>query len=56
MRCFDSALEGNQPEDRELTARLYGGDQRVRIRQELLLGIGGVRALQPWASRPACSI
>ena len=43
---LDSDVEGNQPEDRELTARLYGGDNRVRIRQELLLGVGGVRALQ----------
>ncbi|HND54904.1 MAG TPA: alpha-glucan family phosphorylase, partial [Pirellulaceae bacterium] len=41
-----SDVEGNSPEDRELTARLYGGDQRVRIRQELLLGVGGVRALR----------
>jgi len=39
-------VEGNAPEDRELTARLYGGDTRVRIRQELLLGVGGVRALR----------
>ena len=46
LYLLDSNIEGNQPEDRELTARLYGGDQRVRIRQELLLGIGGVRALQ----------
>jgi glycogen phosphorylase len=42
---LDSNVDGNQPEDRELTARLYGGDERVRIRQELLLGVGGVRAL-----------
>ncbi|HET9359664.1 MAG TPA: alpha-glucan family phosphorylase [Vicinamibacterales bacterium] len=42
---LDSNVEGNSPEDRELTARLYGGDERVRIRQELLLGIGGVKAL-----------
>jgi glycogen phosphorylase len=42
---LDSDVDGNQPEDRELTARLYGGDERVRIRQELLLGVGGVRAL-----------
>jgi starch phosphorylase len=42
---LDSNVEGNQPEDRELTSRLYGGDERVRIRQELLLGVGGVRAL-----------
>ena len=33
------------PEDRELTSRLYGGDERTRIRQELVLGVGGVRAL-----------
>jgi starch phosphorylase len=46
LLLLDSDVEGNQPEDRELTARLYGGDQRVRIRQELLLGVGGVRALQ----------
>jgi glycogen phosphorylase len=43
---LDSNVDGNQPEDRELTARLYGGDERVRIRQELLLGVGGVRALE----------
>ncbi len=45
LLLLDSNVGGNSPEDRELTARLYGGDQRVRIRQELLLGIGGVRAL-----------
>ena len=45
LLLLDSNVEGNSPEDRELTARLYGGDQRVRIRQELLLGVGGVRAL-----------
>ncbi len=45
LLLLDSNVEGNQPEDRELTARLYGGDDRIRIRQELLLGVGGVRAL-----------
>ena len=45
LLLLDSNVEGNQPEDRELTARLYGGDERVRIRQELLLGVGGMRAL-----------
>lgn len=45
LLLLDSDVDGNQPEDRELTARLYGGDNRVRIRQELLLGVGGVRAL-----------
>jgi starch phosphorylase len=45
LLLLDSDVEGNQPEDRALTSRLYGGDDRVRIRQELLLGVGGVRAL-----------
>ncbi|MFO0818600.1 MAG: alpha-glucan family phosphorylase [Pirellulales bacterium] len=46
LLLLDSDVEGNSPEDRMLTARLYGGDHRVRIRQELLLGVGGVRALR----------
>jgi glycogen phosphorylase len=45
LLLLDSNVEGNSPEDRLLTARLYGGDQRVRVRQELLLGVGGVKAL-----------
>jgi starch phosphorylase len=45
LLLLDSNVEGNTPEDRHLTARLYGGDERVRIRQELLLGVGGARAL-----------
>lgn len=45
LLLLDSNVDGNLPEDRELTSRLYGGDSRVRIRQELLLGVGGVRAL-----------
>jgi starch phosphorylase len=45
LLLLDSNIEGNSDEDRELTARLYGGDHRIRIRQELLLGVGGVRAL-----------
>jgi len=43
---LDSNVEGNTDEDRMLTSRLYGGNDRTRIRQELLLGIGGARALQ----------
>jgi starch phosphorylase len=43
---LDSDVEGNAPEDRELTSRLYGGDGRVRVHQELLLGVGGLRALR----------
>jgi glycogen phosphorylase len=52
LLLLDSNVEGNRPEDRELTARLYGGDQRVRIRQELLLGVGGVRALRALGIAP----
>ena len=43
---LDSDVEGNAPDDRELTSRLYGGDARTRIRQELVLGVGGFRALK----------
>jgi starch phosphorylase len=49
---LDSNIEGNAPEDRELTSRLYGGDGRVRIRQELLLGVGGFRALKAMGIAP----
>ncbi|SFK80019.1 starch phosphorylase [Paenibacillus sp. 1_12] len=43
---LDSNVEVNSPWDRELTAQLYGGDQDIRIAQELLLGMGGVKALR----------
>src|SRR5262249_46264930 len=52
LLLLDSDVDGNQPEDRELTARLYGGDDRIRIRQELLLGVGGVRALKALGISP----
>lgn len=45
LYLLDTNIEENTPEDRKLTSRLYGGDHRTRIRQEMLLGIGGVRAL-----------
>ena len=45
LYLLDCDVEGNSPEDHELTSRLYGGDRRTRIRQELVLGVGGVRAL-----------
>ncbi len=45
LYLLDCDVEGNSPQDRELTSRLYGGDERTRIRQELVLGVGGVRAL-----------
>jgi starch phosphorylase len=43
---LDTDLEENAPWDRELSARLYGGDRETRIQQEIVLGIGGVRALR----------
>jgi starch phosphorylase len=49
---LDSNVEGNAPEDRELTSRLYGGDGRVRVHQELLLGVGGLRALKALGINP----
>jgi starch phosphorylase len=55
-RCLlfllDSDMEGNTPEDREMTSRLYGGDGRVRVHQELLLGVGGLRALKALGITP----
>ncbi len=52
LLLLDSNVEGNAPEDRELTSRLYGGDGRTRIRQELLLGVGGYRALRAMGITP----
>jgi len=52
LLLLDSDVEGNAPEDRELTSRLYGGDRRIRIRQELLLGVGGLRALKEMGITP----
>jgi len=53
LLLLDSNVEGNAPEDRELTSRLYGGDGRTRIRQELLLGVGGFRALKAMGVSPS---
>ena len=50
---LDSNLPVNEPYDREITARLYGGDLDMRIRQELLLGIGGIRALAKVGYHPS---
>lgn len=52
LYLLDANVEKNSEEDRALTARLYGGDRRVRIRQELLLGVGGVRLLSALGVRP----
>ncbi len=52
LYLLDCDVEGNSPEDRELTSRLYGGDNRTRIRQELVAGVGGVRALKALGITP----
>ncbi|MFQ5429108.1 MAG: alpha-glucan family phosphorylase [Phycisphaerae bacterium] len=45
LYLLDTDLPANEPEDREITSRLYGGGDEMRIRQEILLGIGGIRML-----------
>jgi starch phosphorylase len=42
---LDTDMEENSPEDREITSYLYGGDIAYRLKQEIVLGIGGVRML-----------
>jgi starch phosphorylase len=46
LYLLDTNLEENAPWDRELSARLYGGDREMRVQQEIILGIGGVRVLR----------
>src|SRR5580658_6980778 len=50
---LDTNCSENANEDREITHRLYGGDASVRIRQEMILGLGGVRALRALGLAPA---
>lgn len=52
LYLLDSDVEGNSPEDRELTSRLYSSDLDLRISQEIILGIGGVRALRKLGHDP----
>ena len=50
---LDTDLEENAPWDRQLSARLYGGDREMRVQQEIILGIGGVRVLRALGSTPS---
>lgn len=43
---LDTDLATNDPQDREITHRLYGGDERYRLTQEIVLGLGGIRMLR----------
>ncbi|MBI3538388.1 MAG: alpha-glucan family phosphorylase [Chloroflexi bacterium] len=49
---MDTDFDANAPADRELLARLYQGDQEMRIAQEIILGVGGVRALRALGIAP----
>jgi starch phosphorylase len=49
---LDTDIQQNSPEDRLITEQLYGGDTDMRIRQEIVLGIGGVRALDALGIKP----
>ena len=54
LYLLDTNIPDNEnEEDRNLTDRLYGGDRRTRIRQEILMGIGGIRALDVLGLRPS---
>jgi starch phosphorylase len=52
LYLLDTNIQDNQPEDRDITDQLYGGDDDMRIRQEIMLGIGGIRALEALGLRP----
>ena len=53
LYLLDTEVDRNSEEARNLTSRLYGGDHRTRIRQEVVLGIGGVRALAELGIEPS---
>jgi starch phosphorylase len=52
LYLLDTDIQQNAPEDRLITAELYGGDLEMRIRQEIVLGVGGVRALDALGIQP----
>lgn len=52
LYLLDTDLPGNRAEDRNIAHQLYGGDRHTRIRQEIVLGIGGARALEKLGLKP----
>lgn len=52
LYLLDTNLQENTPAQRAITEKLYGGDRENRIRQEVVLGIGGVKALQAMGIKP----
>lgn len=53
LYLLDTNIDENRAQDRTITASLYGGDRENRIRQEILLGIGGIRALRAMGINPS---
>ncbi len=53
LYLLDTNIPQNNADDRQITARLYGGDHDMRIRQEMVLGVGGIRALRALGKMPA---
>ncbi|MBN1829443.1 MAG: alpha-glucan family phosphorylase [Deltaproteobacteria bacterium] len=53
LYLLDTAVPENSNQDMQITSRLYGGDQRLRIEQEILLGMGGERLLEGLGIKPA---
>ena len=53
LYLLDTNINANSPSDRMITANLYGGDREMRIRQEIMLGIGGLKALSAMGINPA---
>ncbi|HEX6307545.1 MAG TPA: alpha-glucan family phosphorylase [Longimicrobiales bacterium] len=53
LYLLDTNVPENRPEDRRITDRLYGGDNEHRLQQEIVLGIGGMRALRAIGREPA---
>ena len=52
LYLLDTNLNENDPQDREISAQLYGGDWEMRLKQEIVLGIGGIRALETIGLNP----
>jgi starch phosphorylase len=52
LYLLDTNLEANHPDDRELTSKLYAGGLPMRLRQEWILGVGGVRVLRALGITP----
>ncbi len=55
LYLLDTNIDENSPDLRNITATLYGGDKETRIQQEILLGIGGIRALRALGINPAAT-